>query len=68
MKINFNEDEIKALEEIDFKVKDNYSDEDLVSLEERVADELINHFDKNDEPLPKALVYESILDKLSEAV
>ncbi len=66
IKLKFNKEEILALKEIEISIKDDYSEDDLLELEDSVANELMNHFDKDDNPLPKALIYEAILDKISE--
>jgi len=66
MKLVFSKDEQEALQAINIAIKEEYSDDDLLSMEEKVGEEVLNHFDDNDNPLPRALLYESILDKISE--
>jgi len=65
MHIYFNQEEILALKDIGINLKDAYSDEELLEIDEAVSIEVMNHF-IGDKPLPKALIYESILDKIAD--
>lgn len=64
MKIKFNEEEVKALNAMGIQVKDDYSEEDLCSMEDLVGQEVMKHYDANDNPTPQALLCELIIDKI----
>lgn len=68
-KLNWKPEHFKVLDNIrlDFDVKDNMTDEQILELDEKVSDYLSVHgIGKNDDITPTGQICESILDLLSE--
>lgn len=68
MKINFNEKELSALEELNlpFDVTKELNDDEYFLLDEKVSEAIMDHLDKNYDPTPKGKIYETIMDKISQ--
>lgn len=66
MKIAFSDEEKKLIRVEGFNLKEDLSEDELFELDRLIADKLPEHFD-GDEPLPTAMIYEGILDKIAEA-
>lgn len=66
MKIEFDETELKALNELKlpFDVTKDLTDDEYFELYEAVADAFINHLDDNYDPTPKGKIYDGIMSEL----
>ena len=66
MVLNLNQKEMDLLKELGIEIKENYSDDDIFKLSENIADILVDEFDENYKPSERALILESILDKIAD--
>lgn len=66
MKINFDENEKKILEKLDVVLKEDYSDEDILKMDELVMEYFQLHGIRDGDEINEiGLTCESIIDKLS---
>lgn len=68
MRLDFNDEQLKLLEnmEFDFDVSGNLSEEELEVLDESVSDYLVTHGLDGDDVNQVGIVCESILDMIAE--
>ncbi len=68
MKIDFDEKELSAIKDLKlpFDVTTDLNDDEYFLLDEKVAEAIMDHLDKNYDPTPKGKIYESIMDKISQ--
>ena len=68
MKIDFDEKEKSAIQDLNlpFDVTADLNDDEYFLLDEKVAEAIMDHLDKNYDPTPKGKIYESIMDKISQ--
>lgn len=68
MKIDFDDKELSALKDLKlpFDVTTDLNDDEYFLLDEKVAEAIMDHLDKNYDPTPKGKIYESIMDKISQ--
>lgn len=68
MKIDFDDKELSAIKDLKlpFDVTTDLNDDEYFLLDEKVAEAIMDHLDKNYDPTPKGKIYESIMDKISQ--
>lgn len=67
IKNKLNKNELDLLKKANLIIEDkDYNDDEIMELEEEIADIMLDHLDKKQEYTPLALEYEKIHDKFIE--
>lgn len=69
MKIEFDQEEIKALHDLNlsFDPEKDLTDDEYFAMDDSVESAIMDHLDVNYNPSPKGRTYEAIMDKLAAA-